>query len=116
MTNTQILIQIKKPILRAILTAFVDNVGESHLCLDKSLMQIDKEIFIEQIIDFIIEKEGHQGKNLNNLIGRILGVLIFCFEKSKFVSQVLSAPRYVDIPAVLITQYYELNVTLFSKV
>lgn len=78
-------------------------------------MPVDKEVFIEEIINFILEKKGHQGADLNILIGGILGVLIFCFEKSRFVSQVLSAHRYVDIPTMLITQYYKLNVPLFYK-
>lgn len=110
------MIQIREPILRVIITAFVNKVGESHLCLNKPLMHsVEIEVFIQQIIDFILTKEGHHGENLNILIGRILGVLIFCFEKSKFVSQVLSAPRYVDIPEMPITQYYKLNIPLIHK-
>ena len=88
----------------------------THLCLGKSLSSADKEVFITQIVEFIRWRYDHQAKSLNNQLGRIIGVLIFCFEKSNFVSQVVQTPRYLCIPKLLVTSYYELNVTLFDKV
>ena len=84
--------------------------------MGKSLSSADKEVFITQIVEFIRSRDDHQAESLNNQLGRIIGVLIFCFEKSNFVSQVVQAHRYVDIPKLLVTSYYELNVTLFDKV
>ena len=84
--------------------------------MGKSLSSADKEVFITQIVEFIRSRDDNQAESLNNQLGRIIGVLIFCFEKSNFVSQVVQAHRYVDIPKLLVTSYYELNVTLFDKV
>ena len=86
------------------------------MCLGKSLSSADKEVFITQIVEFIRSRDDHQAESLNNQLGRIIGVLIFCFEKSNFVSQVVQTPRYLCIPKLLVTSYYELNVTLFDKV
>ena len=95
---------------------YFDVFKNTHLCLGKSLSSADKEVFITQIVEFIRSRDDHQAESLNNQLGRIIGVLIFCFEKSNFVSQVVQTPRYLCIPKLLVTSYYELNVTLFDKV
>jgi hypothetical protein len=95
---------------------YFDVFKNTHLCLGKSLSSADKEVFITQIVEFIRWRYDHQAKSLNNQLGRIIGVLIFCFEKSNFVSQVVQTPRYLCIPKLLVTSFYELNVTLFDKV